>query len=151
MQKLYATEFGAPNSPAAQALLHASYSARNSARGLLMRFLDAVDRRDAQGAARLFHPDGLWPTASRLGDVQGRSNIEALIQSRLPARRYGPAYARHRMASAADVDDLTVVTPSGERCRFSLETSSMQQDGHDKTVIRTLKRLLLSGPNGGRQ
>lgn len=143
VQKLYATELGAPNSLAAHALLHTSYAARNSPRVLLMRFLDAVDRRDGQGAARLFHPDGLWSTASPLGDVQGRSNIAALIQSRLPPRLHGPAHTRHRMASAADVDDLTVVTPSGERCQFSLETSSIQQDGRDKTVIRTLKRFLL--------
>lgn len=149
VQKLYATELGAPNSPVAHALLHTRYAARNSPRMLLMQFLDAVDRRDAQAAADLFHPDGLWSTASPIGEVQGRTAIAALIQNRLPPRRHGPSYARHHMASAADVDDLTVLTPSGERCRFSLQTCSMQQDGHDKTVIRTLSRLPIAGPGNG--
>ncbi|WP_455217650.1 [FeFe] hydrogenase, group A, partial [Kaarinaea lacus] len=60
IQKLYATELQAPNSPKAHALLHTSYAARHSKRLLLMRFLDSVDRRDGKSAATLFHPDALW-------------------------------------------------------------------------------------------
>ncbi|KPK12164.1 MAG: hypothetical protein AMJ68_03060 [Acidithiobacillales bacterium SG8_45] len=145
VQKLYTTELKEPNSAQAHALLHTSYAARNSSRLLLMRFLDCVDRRDGSGAASLFHPEALWSTASPIGDIQGVSNIESLINSGLPPRKYGPAYDRHRMESAADVDDLTVVTPTGERCRFRLEVDSLQEDsgGQARTVIRKLVREIL--------
>jgi NADH-quinone oxidoreductase subunit G len=141
VQKLYATELKQDES--AHALLHASYAARNSRRLLLMRFLDCVDRRDATGAARLFHPDGIWSTASAFGEIQGASEIEAFIGTRLPPRKYGPAYVRHRMESTADVDDLTVVTPAGERCRFSMETGTMRLANGSGTVITRLMREIL--------
>jgi NADH-quinone oxidoreductase subunit G len=141
---LYAKELEEPNSPAAHALLHTSYAARNSRRLVLMQFLDAVDRRDAEGVGRLFHPDGQWSTASPLGDVRGRVAIETLVRTDLPPRRYGPAHARHRMASPAELDDLTVLAPTGEHCRFSMETCTVLQDGRLKTVIRKLQRHVLS-------
>ena len=140
IQKLYATELMKPNSAQAHALLHTSYAARNSKRLLLMRFLDCVDRRDARGVVSLFHPDAFWSTASPLGDIRGTSNIEALINTKLPPRKYGPAFARHRMVSAADVDDLTVITPTGERCRFSMEVEILREDGQSREVIRSLVR-----------
>ena len=143
IQKLYATELKEPNSPQAHALLHTSYAARNSKRLLLMRFLDCVDRRDGNAAANLFHPDALWSTASPFGDIQGSENIEALINARLPPRKYGPAYARHRMESTAGVDDLTVVTPAGERCRFSLEVDTIDDGSQSRVVIRNLVREIL--------
>ena len=143
VQKLYATELEEPNSVHAHEMLHTSYAARNSKRLLLMQFLDCVDRRDASGAARLFHPDGLWSTASPFGDIRGASNIETLINARLPPRRYGPAYVRHRMESAADIDDLNVVTPAGERCRFSMETDTLQEGNQSRMVIRKLVRQVL--------
>jgi len=143
VQKLYATELKEPNSVEAHALLHTSYAARNSKRLLLMRFLDCVDRRDGGGAVNLFHPDALWSTASPFGDIQGISNIEALINTRLPPRKYGPAYARHRMESTADIDDLTVVTPAGERCRFSMEVETLHEGSQSKMVIRNLVREIL--------
>jgi NADH-quinone oxidoreductase subunit G len=146
VQQLYATELDRPNSPSAHALLHTSFAARGSRRLLLMQFLDAVDRRDAEGAARLFHPDGLWSTASPLGDVRGRAAIEAMVRTGLPPRRYGPAHARHHMAAPADVEDLGVLAPTGERCRFDLETCTVEQDGRIHTVIRTLERHVLSPP-----
>jgi NADP-reducing hydrogenase subunit HndD len=143
VRALYASELGAPNSPVAHALLHTSYAARDSARLLLMRFLDAVDRRDAQAAAGLFHPDGVWATASPFGDLRGRAEIESLVRSRLPARRYGPAHARHRMAAPADVDDLTVITPTGEHCRFSVETRALREGGRERAAIWRLERHVL--------
>jgi len=143
VQKLYATELKQPNSAHAHALLHTSYAARNSKRLLLMRFLDCVDRRDASGAANLFHPDAVWSTASPFGDIKGVSNIEALIKTRLPPRKFGPEYARHQMESAADVDDLTVVTPVGERCRFSIEIDTLHEGSHSRMVIRNLMREVL--------
>lgn len=146
VQALYATELGAPNSAAAQTLLHTGYAARNSRRSLLMRFLDAVDRRDAEAASRLFHSDGLWSTASPLGDARGTDAIEALIRTGLPPRRYGPGYARHRMASASEVDDLTVLTPAGERCRFDVELAALHEAGRSRTVIKSLLRQ----PGGSR-
>ena len=143
IQKLYATELKEPNSPQAHALLHTSYAARNSKRLLLMRFLDCVDRRDGNAAANLFHPDALWSTASPFGDIQGSENIEALINTKLPPRKYGPAYARHRMESTAGVDDLTVVTPAGERCRFSLEVDTIDDGSQSRVVIKNLVREIL--------
>jgi len=143
VQKLYATELKEPNSVRAHALLHTSYAARNSKRLLLMRFLDCIDRRDARGAVSLFHPDALWSTASPFGDIQGASNIEALINTRLPPRKYGPGYARHRMESAADANDLTVVTPTDERCRFSMEVETLHEGSESRMVIRKLVRKVL--------
>ena len=143
IQKLYANELKEPNSPQAHALLHTSYAARNSERLLLMRFLDCVDRRDGSAAANLFYPDALWSTASPFGDIQGTANIEALINTKLPPRKYGPVYARHRMVSTADVDDLTVVTPAGERCRFSLEVDTLHEGSQSRMVIKKLVREVL--------
>lgn len=143
VQKLYATELVEPNSARAHTLLHTSYAARNSKRSLLMRFLDCVDRRDATGAARLLHRDASWSTASPFGDIQGASNIEALIETRLPPRKYGPGYARHRMQRRAEIDDLAVITPAGERCRFSLEVDTLQEGSRSRMVIRRLVRSLL--------
>ncbi|MDD4979415.1 MAG: [FeFe] hydrogenase, group A [Gallionella sp.] len=144
VQKLYATELKEPNSVHTHALLHTSFAARNSQRLLLMRFLDCVDRRDGSGVASLFHLDALWSTASPFGDIKGISNIEALINTRLPPRKFGPAFLRHRMESAADTDDLTVVTPAGERCKFSMELDSIHEGGQSRMVIRKLVRELLA-------
>jgi NADH-quinone oxidoreductase subunit G len=143
VQKLYATELKEPNSIHAHELLHTSYAARNSKRLLLMRFLDCVDRRDAFGAASLFHPDAMWSTASPFGDIQGAANIEELINTNLPPRKYGTGYARHRMESNADIDDLTVVTPAGERCRYSMEVDTMHEGIQSRMVIRNLIREIL--------
>jgi len=143
IQKLYETELKEPNSVHAHELLHTSYAPRNSRRLLLMRFLDCVDRRDASGAARLFHADALWSTASPFGDIQGASKIEALINTQLPPRKYGPAYARHRMESASDNNDLTVLTPTGERCRFSMEVDTNHEGNQPRMLIRKLVREVL--------
>lgn len=143
VQRLYATEFAEPNSAAAHALLHTSYAARRSKRELLMRFLDCVDRRDAAGAIALLHPDALWATASPYGDVQGAAAISELIETRLSPRQYGPAYVRHRMASAADIDDLTVVTHTGERCRFFMEVDTVPDGQQFQMLIRRLVRQVL--------
>ncbi|MDH3949375.1 MAG: iron hydrogenase small subunit, partial [Gammaproteobacteria bacterium] len=143
VQKLYATELTEPNSVKAHDLLHTSYAARNSRRLLLMRFLDCVDRRDATSVAGLLHPDALWSTASPMGDIEGIANIQALIRTRLPPRKYGPAFARHRMQSCADIDDLTVVTPAGERCRFNVETETLHEGSQSRMVIKKLVRQVL--------
>jgi len=140
VQRLYATELKHPNSAHALALLHTGYAARKSRRLLLMRFLDCVDRRDGRGAASLCHPDACWSTASAFGDIRGAAHIETFIDTRLPPRRYGSAYARHQMESAADLDDLTVITPSGERCRFNIEVDTLHEGGQSRMVIRNLVR-----------
>jgi NADP-reducing hydrogenase subunit HndD len=136
VQRLYATELTEPGSVAARTLLHTSYAARGSRRLLLMRFLDCVDRRDGAAAAGLFHPDGRWSTGSPFGEIEGTANIETFIGTSLPPRGYGPAYARHRMEFAADIDDLTVVTPTGERCRFSLEIAQIEGRSHIRSLVR---------------
>ena len=140
VQHLYATELGAPNSPQAHGLLHTSYAARHSPRLLLMRLLDCVDRRDGVGAAALFVPDGLWVTASPFGTVQGQAAIQALVETALPPRQWGPTLARHRMAQPADLDDLTVVTPTGEHCRFTVDTVTKLVGDETQVRIRQLVR-----------
>jgi hypothetical protein len=134
VQKLYATELREAGSARARELLHTSYAARGSARLLLMRLLDCVDRRDGKAAASLFHPDATWSTASAFGEIRGRAGIESFVASRLPPRLQGPAYARHRMASASAAEDLAVLTPAGERCRFRVEMD------RSRRVIRRLVR-----------
>jgi NADH-quinone oxidoreductase subunit G len=47
------------------------------------------------------------------------------------------------MASSADVDDLTVITPTGERCRFSLEAETLQESNRSRMVIKKLVREVL--------
>ncbi|BCN94239.1 ferredoxin [Thiomicrorhabdus immobilis] len=143
IQKLYKTELEHPNSTKAHHLLHTHYAARNSTRLLLMQFLDCVDRRDGNRATELFHPEASWSTASPFGEIEGIANIQAFINETLPPRKYGPEYARHQMAYAADIDDLTVITPTGERCRFSVETENIKRGSHSKMVIKKLLRQVL--------
>ncbi|MEG1054589.1 MAG: iron hydrogenase small subunit, partial [Janthinobacterium sp.] len=138
VQTWYATEMQEANAVQARVLLHTSYAARNSRRLLLMQFLDCVDRRDGAGAATLLHPDASWSTASPFGDVHGATAIQALIDTRLPAREYGPAFARHRMVSAADMDDLAVITPTGELCRFSVALDSSRSPMLISRLVRTI-------------
>ncbi|MBI1238630.1 MAG: 2Fe-2S iron-sulfur cluster binding domain-containing protein [Alphaproteobacteria bacterium] len=143
VQRLYAGELTAPNSPAAHDLLHTHYSARGSKRSLLMRFLDCVDRRDGAGAAGLFHPDGVWSTASAFGDIRGASAIAVFIETRLPPRSYGPRYKRHRMARAADINDLAVIAPDGQRCTFVMDVCAIGDGGKPGTAIKSLARHVL--------
>ncbi|WP_226626362.1 [FeFe] hydrogenase, group A [Alloyangia pacifica] len=143
VRALYASELGAPNSPAAHLLLHTRYAARNSRRSLLMRFLDCVDRRDGAAAAQLFHPEGVWSTASEFGDIAGADRIAAFIGRTLPPRKYGGSFVRHRMASAADIDELTVLAPDGSRSRFQVDLCSIETEGTKQTVIRSLRRRIL--------
>jgi NADH-quinone oxidoreductase subunit G len=142
VQKLYASELMRPNSAKAHELLHTSYAARASERTLLMRFLDCVDRRDGEGAVRLLHADARWSTASPFGEIRGASSIAAFIAARLPPRQYGASYARHRMQSAAGIDDLAVVTPLGERCTFDMEVETLREGDRSRPVIRRLVRKL---------
>lgn len=146
VQKLYATELERPGSARAHDLLHTAYAARRSPRTLLMRFLDCVDRRDGAGVIDLLHPQASWATASPHGELHGAAQIAKFITTRLPPRRQGPAYARHRMGAAADSDDLTVITPAGERCRFRLESDTLHEGGKARTVIRRLVRELAPLP-----
>ncbi len=143
VQKLYETELGSPNSQVAHALLHTVYAPRRSKRSLLMRFLDSVDRRDGDAAARLFHPDGVWITASHFGEITGAREIAALINERLPPRGQGVHYQRHRMALAADSDDLAVTTPDGQQCRFRIEVCGLDEPGEHAMRIKVLEREAL--------
>lgn len=143
IQTLYQTELNQPGSEQAHDLLHTHYAARHSKRLLLMRFLDCVDRRAGEEAAALFHTDATWQTASPLGEIKGRSNIQALIEQRLPPRHYASHYQRHTMASRADYEDLSVITPSGELCRFQIETQSVQSGSDTHLFIKSLVREVL--------
>ncbi|SDH96407.1 [FeFe] hydrogenase, group A [Alloyangia pacifica] len=143
VQALYASELQSPNSPAAHRLLHTCYAPRHSRRLLLMRFLDCVDRRDGAAAAQLFHPEGVWSTASAFGEIEGADQIEAFISGTLPPRGYGAEFARHRMEAAADVDDLTVLAPDGGRSRFQVDLCTLGNETSPRTVIRRLTRSIL--------
>ncbi|OWY02928.1 [FeFe] hydrogenase, group A [Thioclava sp. IC9] len=143
VQALYASELGAPNSPTAHHLLHTHYAPRHSKRSLLMRFLDCVDRRDGAAAAKLFHPDGIWSTASPFGVLTGADEIAGLIDAKLPPNLRGAKYARHQMERSSDIDDLTVLAPDGSRSRFDLELSTVEEDGYSQMAIKTLTRTVL--------
>ncbi|MEX1661892.1 [FeFe] hydrogenase, group A [Thioclava sp. 15-R06ZXC-3] len=143
VQALYASELGKPNSPAALELLHTHYAARHSQRSLLMRFLDCVDRRDGAAAASLFHPDGIWSTASAFGVIKGAEEIEAFIDSILPPRMHGVKYARHQMESASNTDDLTVLAPDGSRSSFHMTVSTLSGEGQSRMAIKNLTRSVL--------
>ncbi|MDE2430585.1 MAG: iron hydrogenase small subunit [Burkholderiales bacterium] len=143
VQHVYASELHHPYSAQAHALLHTSYAARHSKRLLLMQFLDCVDRRDGDGAANLFHSDGLWATDSPFGTILGASNIKVLINTRLPPRMYGPSYTRHRMLSSADEDDLTVIAPNGEKCQFDMDADIRQEANQARMLIKKLTRKIL--------
>jgi NADP-reducing hydrogenase subunit HndD len=140
VQQLYAGGLGAPNSEAAHALLHTAFAARHSPRDLLMRFLDCVDRRDGQGAAALFHPEGIWSTASPFGEIRGRAQVASLVDERLPPRKLGPALARHRMARSADEGSFEVITPDGGRCIFSVQLVAGSEDNPRASLISRLVR-----------
>ncbi|KUJ73084.1 hypothetical protein AVO41_03390 [Thiomicrospira sp. WB1] len=141
IQTLYQTELTQPGSDQAHALLHTHYAPRHSKRLMLMRFLDCVDRRDGQAAAELFHPDGRWNTASPFGEVTGHAQIAALIEQRLPPRQFGPGFQRHKMASRADREDLSVITPNGEYCHFELILTEQNTSTESKPLILSLKRV----------
>lgn len=143
VQKLYTNELHSPNSQQAEKLLHTTYASRHSKRLLLMQLLDAVDRRDAKQVSELFSEDGSWKTASPFGEVQGREAILTFITNQLPARQYGANFKRHRMATRADINDLTVITPHGETCRFSIETIEKSEGNISKTLIKSLSREIL--------
>jgi NADH-quinone oxidoreductase subunit G len=143
VRKLYEAELGEPNSKTAHALLHTAHIARHSERALLARFLDCVDRRDGAAAASLFHQDGVWSTASPFGDISGAANIAALISSKLPPRKYGPHFARHRLDTSSRDDDLIVITPDGQKCRFTMELCSTDLGGRSPLLIRRLERHVL--------
>jgi NADH-quinone oxidoreductase subunit G len=136
-------DFMEPNSAAAREALHTSYAARGSKRAFLMRLLECVDRRDGAGAASMFHADGVWATASVFGELRGAAAIEAFVHEALPPRRYGPGFERHRMASAADPDDLAVILPNGEVCTFAMDLGRREGSGAPTMAIRSLRRLVL--------
>ncbi|MFP4894913.1 hypothetical protein [Paraburkholderia sp. EG304] len=105
-----------------------------------MRFLDYVDRRDGAGAASLLHPEVVWETASPFGPIRGISDPTKLIESQLAPRKFGPGYVRHRMEFPTDAHDLTVETPTGERCRFCIDVETVIEGGQPRTLISKLVR-----------
>lgn len=143
VQKLYETELGAPNSPQAHDLLHTQYAPRRSKRSLLMRFLDCVDRRDGEGAARLFASDAVWSTASPFGEIKGQNEIAEFINQTLPNRGFGPGQARHRMANPASPEELSVLTPENQLCRFAVDVCAGDETAAQSVVIKRLTRHLL--------
>ena len=74
----------------------------------------------------------------RVAEMADVPAIEALIDTKLPARKYGPAFARHRMLSAADMHDLAVITPTGELCSFSVEVDRSRSPMVISRLVRTV-------------
>lgn len=142
VQKLYSSLLREPGSPEALSLLHTSYAARRSKRLLLMRFLDCVDRRNGSEAVKLLHPDAIWITGSSFGEIHGAANIELFITTQLPPRQFGPKFARHRMNHSSDIDDLSVLTPAGEKCYFFIEVGPLHEQDQNKLLIKKLVRNL---------
>ena len=122
VQKLYDELLGHPLSETSERLLHTSYAARGSERDMLARFLDAVDHRDGETAARLFTDDAVWNTHTPMfGSVEGHEGIKSLINSKLPPveQQAGAELPRHRLVSTIDGTD--VVTPDGQQVHFNVE------------------------------
>jgi len=143
VQRLYAEELVAPGSARSRALLHTSHAARNSKRLLLMRFLDCVDRRDVAGATELLHPLASWRTDSPHGEIHSAAGIAQFIATRLPPRGSSPAMVRHSVVPSTEGENLVVVTPGGERCRFHLDVETLCEGSSSRAVIRTLERELI--------
>jgi hypothetical protein len=47
------------------------------------------------------------------------------------------------MESVPTIDDLTVVTPTGEHCRFEIEVDAIREGDRSRMVIRSLVRQIL--------
>ena len=86
----------------------------------------------------LLHSDASWSTASPFGDVHAATAIQALVDTQLPTRKSGPASARHRMISAADVDDLAIITRTGELCSYRIKVDCIPSP----TVLSRLARTI---------
>jgi len=93
---------------------------------------------NGNGAASPLHPDAPWSTPSPFAEIHGAENVAAFINTKLSPSEFGPAYAQHRMEVAADIDNLTVTTPAGERCSFRMEVETLNEDGQNRMVIRKL-------------
>eukprot|EP00808_Paulinella_micropora_P004065 g39904.t1 len=119
VQQLYKAYLKEPLSHKSEEILHTTYSARKSPRAALSRFLDAVDRRDASGAAAMFSPQCVWQTSDQ--NVQQATcpkEVERLIKV-LPSNGAGPDMQRHRFADSAD--GCIVIQPDGTKARFEVQ------------------------------
>ena len=74
------------------------------------------------------------------GGGESKSMDPQFLENLIPPRKAGPGFARFRMASAAAVDDLKVVTPTGELRIFELETTKSDDD--EVMLVKTLTRHL---------
>jgi NADH-quinone oxidoreductase subunit G len=142
VQSLYSEFLSHPNSHIAHDLLHTSYAQRHSKRSILMQFLDAIDHRDIDRIARLFHPDAIWQTASPLGEIVGRDQIVSTVRDRLPAKLEGIPVQRHWMKDASSSNDLTVMAPNGQLCRFHLEISGSLDQPSAVQITRLTREVL---------
>lgn len=94
------------------------------------------------GLRSLFAPDGVWFTDSVFGTIEGTEAIARFIEHTLPPRLFGPGFARHRMESAADMDDLVVLTADGTGCRFQLDLAASKDGSMSDMTIRRLSRTV---------
>jgi len=141
VRQIYEDWLGDPLSETSEKYLHASYAARGSPRNMLMRFLDAVDHRDAMVASSLFTEDGVWETntATKSGILKGREAISEFVKSKLPALEIvarGELHPRHKMLDHAEGTD--VLSPiKGVKFHFDVEQD--EKSG----LIKTLKRSII--------
>jgi|GEM_PF-5396041 len=53
-------------------------------------------------------------------------------------------FARHRMRASSYIDDLSVLTPSGEHCRFSMQVQTFHKGTASTMLITKLVREVLA-------
>lgn len=136
VQALYRDVLDHPLSEASEELLHTSYAPRNSPRDMLARFLDAVDHRDGKKAASLVTEDAVWNTNTPVfGYVEGREDIAALINTKLPpvSTVAGDVPHKHRLSSPIEGTD--VIMPDGQHVHFNVSVD------RDSGLIKSLSRI----------
>jgi NADH-quinone oxidoreductase subunit G len=75
------------------------------------------------------------------GGGESKSMDPAILEKRMYVMyEIDAQFARHRMLSPADADNLTVVTLVGERCRFDMQIEIADEDNQSKMIIRNLVR-----------
>jgi hypothetical protein len=122
VQQAYDSYLGKPLSKRAERLLHTSYAPRRSKRDVLARFLDAVDRRDADAAAALVDDNVEWRTnTAEFGVVTGRGAVKSLINERLPPQKLSTHRRRHRFADATRGFVVDAPLDDGKRSVFDVQ------------------------------
>eukprot|EP00457_Paulinella_chromatophora_P002405 gb/GEZN01002410.1/.p1 GENE.gb/GEZN01002410.1/~~gb/GEZN01002410.1/.p1 ORF type:complete len:769 (-),score=79.83 gb/GEZN01002410.1/:163-2469(-) len=115
---LYKRFLSHPLSHESERLLHTTYYPRRSARNVLARLLDAVDRRDHKAAAKLFTPGAVWLDGPADTSPQ---EMKRYLET-LPPNPGGANMQRHRFCDPSA--GLQVTTPLGTVLTFEVHFDS---------------------------